>query len=477
MKGRSLTPVRRLETSTGRSAGPAGPVRRDRLVRPAALAGLALLLLAGHVRAASPAPACERRLLPGGLEAAVERVPGSSLLAVHVLVKNRAAGEPEGRAGITDLAHRVLLQSGDDPARKALRARLDAIGADLKTVDDPVIPFDDYYTVEEYSYLRFQVLDRFRDEGLGLLAELLSKPVVTDATLEAARAEQAEVRARREKGPRAAAERAWWESVFPGAWKSRPLYGTGDSLKGLTTAEFRDWFGDHFRPGNLILTVQTAASPEAVFRRLASVFPAAPAAVPAPRVPLPAPAAAGEDRVRSVTLASRQAYLLAGDVFPVESRDLPALEIAVALLSDRIAFELREKRGLAYSLGAALEGLDGGRWAALTVNMGTRPENVETAQAGIREVLEAFGRATFTDREVATAVNKARGRFLMRCLLSLNRAFYMGLDLYRGASPCAYRGRPDNWKTVTPSDVIRVRDRYIRPQTFRWVLVRPPGQD
>ncbi|MBP7867801.1 MAG: insulinase family protein [Acidobacteria bacterium] len=468
----NLTERHRPEPAVG-PVGPVGPVRLVRLVR---LVSLALLLAAGIARAASPAPACERRLLPGGLEAAVERVPGSRLLAVHVLVKNRAAGEPQGRAGIADLAHRVLLQAGDDPARQALLSRLDAIGADLKAVDDPAIPFDDYYTVEEFSYLRFQVLDRFRDEGLRLLAELLAKPVVTDATLAAARAAQAEVRARREKGPRAVAERAWWEAVFPGSWKSRPVYGTADSLEGLTVTEFKDWFGAHFRPGNLVLTVQTAAPPRVVLRQLASAFAApraAAGAVPAPRAPLPPPAAAGEDKVRSVTLASRQGYILAGDVFPVESADLPALEIAVALLSERVSFELREKRGLAYSLGAGLEGLDGGRLASLTVSMGTRPENVETARAGIREVLEAFGREALTDREVATAVNKARGRFLMRCLLSLNRAFYMGLDLYRGAPPCAYRGRPDGWKSVTPADVRRVRDRYIKPPAFRWILVHP----
>jgi predicted Zn-dependent peptidase len=98
--------------------------------------------------------------------------------------------------------------------------------------------------------------------------------------------------------------------------------------------------------------------------------------------------------------------------------------LAGALLSDQLEFELRERRGLAYSMGASIA-----PWAGrmrLLVTMGTRRENLDEAIEGIRR-----GVASFTPGDGA-AVRRAaaawRGRMLMRRLTRINQAYFLGIS-------------------------------------------------
>jgi len=104
-------------------------------------------------------PAADAKPLANGLTVAVERNPESRIFAVHVLVRNRCAREPAGKEGMVDLCHRLLPLGTARRDKDGLSRALDAIGAQLKTVDSAMIPFDDYYTVEEYSFVRFQTID------------------------------------------------------------------------------------------------------------------------------------------------------------------------------------------------------------------------------------------------------------------------------------------------------------------------------
>jgi len=117
-----------------------------------------LILLAGALRAEAPL----ERTLPCGARVAVAGSGASRIFAVHVLLRNRSAAEPAGREGLVDLAHRFLGEGSARRSRSEMTLALNAIGAQLKTVDSPMIPFDDYYSVPDYSWVRFQVIDTYR---------------------------------------------------------------------------------------------------------------------------------------------------------------------------------------------------------------------------------------------------------------------------------------------------------------------------
>jgi len=75
-------------------------------------------------------------------------------------------------------------------------------------------------------------------------------------------------------------------------------------------------------------------------------------------------------------------------VFEAPEADRAALSVLGAMLSDALAFDLRETRGLAYSIGASIAPW-GGRMRLL-VTMGTRKANLEEAIAGLRAGIAGF---------------------------------------------------------------------------------------
>lgn len=447
------------------------PGRRQGRAHQSSRAVAGWIFTLAFLLSAAPAPAATRQVLPGGTVVAIETNTASRIFAVHVLVRNRAAREPAGKAGLADLAHRMLTGGAAGMNRAELALALDSIGAQVKTVDSPFIPFDDYYTVEEYSYLRFQTIDTFYKKGLELLAAMLFQPSLTAENLAEARKSLGEVRLRNEKDPRGVGQRAMFQTLFPGGWKGRPINGTAESGAAITLDDVQSFWPQYFQPANLVVTVTTNLPEAQVLNALRAALGNRPAAPPTVRADLSAPSREPAAGPQTVKLGGRQSYVLAGRAFPVKKADQPALEVLAAMFSDDLAFELREKRGLAYSLGAGIQWLNDGRLAALLISMGTRPENLSAANDGIREQLAVFEKKQLSPRQLEITVNRMKGQALMRWIPSLSRAYFMGVSLFRGDGANAYRERVECLKRVKPGDLERVRKNYFLPDRFHWVSV------
>jgi len=140
------------------------------------------------------------------------------------------------------------------------------------------------------------------------------------------------------------------------------------------------------------------------------------------------------------------------------------------MLSDKLAFELRETRGLAYAVGASLRPW-AGRWR-FDVTIGTRPDNLNLAQAGIVDVIRAFRAASPEAADVARAVNVVRGAALMRRMTRISIAYEAGMEALRGREPGDERRFVDALRAVTAADVDRVARAYLDPARLSWVVVR-----
>jgi predicted Zn-dependent peptidase len=159
-----------------------------------------------------------------------------------------------------------------------------------------------------------------------------------------------------------------------------------------------------------------------------------------------------------------------GMVLDVAPGDRAALTIAVSMLSDRLAFDLRETKGLAYSIGASVRPW-GGR-TRFDVAMGTRPENLEEAKAGIVAGVRAFREATPTPVAVERAINVARGAALMRRMTRISLAYEAGMEAMRGLAPGDERRFVDALREVRAEDVKRVTTAYLDPDRLAVAVVR-----
>jgi predicted Zn-dependent peptidase len=267
------------------------------------------------------------------------------------------------------------------------------------------------------------------------------------------------------------------EQVAPGHSLSRPVAGSGDSLAGITREEVLETYDRLFAPRNLILALRGGGSGEALLRRASEIFggpgpgggwsPSGPASTQVEPTALlaPPPPTSGAARSERV-VGKRQSYLRLGAVVEVAPEDRPALAVASLILSDRLQMDLRETRGLAYSIGASLTTLGHGR-GLIAVSMGTAADNLERSETEIRRLVAELG-DSISREELDRVVAARKGRILMRRLPRQNQAMYDSLSLLYGEPSGGELEFLAAMDEVTPDDVRAAAQRYMNPDN--WVV-------
>ncbi len=371
------------------------------------------------------------KTLSNGLEIHVREEQGSDIFAVHVLGKNRALYETEYANGSVDMLHRLMAKGPTNMSPEVFNKTLEKIGARLKVSDNPYIPFDDYYFSPEYSTIRLECLNEHASRAVALLANMIKSPALNEGTLFAVKQAQKAFVARKTASASDMAMDLFWKNSSPGNPLSNPIMGDIQSISGITVDDLKALHEVYFSPQNLILTVVSSLKAETVMQDLLSHFDeysktdTITALGDYPQI-------VGVDSTitKTKTLGKMQSYIIAGNALTdIKAADLPALYALNAVLSARVSFQLREREGLAYRVGANIECY--GNQALFYVYMGTRPQNLQRAITGIENEFKKLITNPADSSEIKIVVNQSRGRRLMKQLLSVGRAYLLGWGAFK----------------------------------------------
>jgi zinc protease len=142
--------------------------------------------------------------------------------------------------------------------------------------------------------------------------------------------------------------------------------------------------------------------------------------------------------------------------------------------SGRLFVDLRDKKSLAYSVScSSLEGLDPGH---IVVHIGTSPDKVKVALAGIDEHLDRIRQERISDDELVRAVRYLVGTHAIDLQRAGARAMVMALGERLGLGYDHYASYLDHIRSVTAADVMRVAQTYLAPERLVEVVVGPAEQ-
>ena len=301
--------------------------------------------------------------------------------------------------------------------------------------------------------------------GFELFASCLLEAVIPEDALEKERQTQLEDIAARQDSLSTIAFDRLLETIYPDHPYRMPSAGTESSVKSLRRDDLLAQYRDQLRPDQLTLCVvgdvDVAATIDMFQRRIGEARPHADAR----RVDRPGCPAALEG-FKSVFTAreKEQAHLVLGfRGYAFEDDRRFALDVLSSVLggqSGRLFLELRDRQSLAYSVGAyGLEGLEAGYFA---VYIGTAPDKVEQAEAGIRAELGRVLDQQITADELSRAQRYLIGaheislqRASARCgTMALNEAYSLGYD--------AHAQYADRISSVTAEHVLDVTRDVIR---------------
>ncbi len=420
---------------------------------------------------AGPTAADLDRTLDNGMRVLVSQEPGTQVTGFHLLIRDRSAREPDGQVGIADLLHRLLPRGTRLSDRGQLEARLERLGAELKTADADFIPYDDYYTDPGHSFVRLEVQADNWLPALDLLAELVRLPALSRAEFETLHSTRL-ARAEKEASSPTEVGRSAYRAALLGAEHAlaRPVVGTPASLGSVTHEALVDFAGTYLGPRALILSAVGPQEVEDVFGAVAERFASAePVSEWSPVAPWPLTGEAGP--VVEVALGADQAKIYLGLIDEVAPADRAALTLLAAIASDRLAMTLREEQGLAYRLGASVTFSETPALAWLTVEMGTRPENRDQALDGLRSQLESLRTSMVDDEQIERIRAVLASRALMRRMTAVNRARYIGLRAFSGVAAREDLDALEALDRVSRDQLERLAGEWLDPARHRVTVV------
>ena len=412
-------------------------------------------------------PVRAESMLDNGLRIVAEQRPGSQAFALHVMTRHRTAVEPEGKAGIADFLHRLLPLGTFNRKREDIDSNLRKLGISLSTAGNPMVPFGDFYTSRLYSHIRLECVEEKAGSAVALLWDMVANPLLEEEAVEETRSRILDYLSYRGSSPGTVASVALARRLYSPVLAA-DVYGSESSISGISREDLLEFHRRYFTGQNLIISVVSGIPPEESIALVEEYFSELPAGEKAEVSPIPL--TGGSELVERV-LGKPQGALAVGAVTgDVAQVDAPALAVASGLLNTRLYEELREREGLAYSVGASLGELEGR--AVFTLSMGTAPDKIERAREGVRAQVEAARNASVTEKELEREINGLVGRLQMRMLSSINRAYYLCVATRKGLTHTFGEDYKERLLALTPDDVERAARRYLPTGKVVEVVIR-----
>lgn len=376
-------------------------------VRPRRLPGaMAIALVALLVAAASAAQAMsiQRVISPGGIEAWLVQDRTVPMIAVNFAFRGGSSQDPADKPGVGYMVTRLLDEGAGELDAKAFQERIEsrAIALTFSAAHDTI-----------RGSLR--TLSANRQEAFALLKLAVTAPRFDSEAVERVRLQVLAQLKRELTSPNDIANRQWWAAAFGTHPYARPVGGTLDSIASVTPDDLRAYTGRVFARDALKIAVVGDTDAASVATMLDEVFGSLPAA--SRLTPVAAASPQGLGRRIVVQLDVPQAVVTFGG--PGISRKDPDFIAAYIVnyilgggsFSSRLYREVREKRGLAYSIYSSLMWLD---YSALLMgSTGTRAERTGETLNVIEEEIRRLAETGPTEEELAKAKAYLKGSYML----------------------------------------------------------------
>jgi zinc protease len=329
-----------------------------------------------------------------GIEAWLVETPELPVIALHIAFRDAgSSADPPGRRGLATFGARMLTEGAADLDGRAYQERLSELGVALTFSADRDAPVG-----------RLEVVRDHHDQAFELLRLALTNPRFDADAVERVRKSRLAELARLETDPNYVARRAWWQRVFPDHPYGRDPEGTEADTAAITADDLRSAFVRHIAKGNLIVSAAGAISGVELGEALDRVFGGLPDRGMTSVVPAAAFVPSDLVVVRLPFPQSSCWFGHAG-VRPTSADYFPAIVlnhiVGGGTLTSRLFVELREKRGLVYSVRTMLEPLS--RESLLLGWFATENDKVPTALELVRREWRRLASGDVSEAEVDEA--------------------------------------------------------------------------
>jgi len=329
------------------------------------------------------------------------------MVQVRVVFDAGASRDPEGKSGVANLTGTMLREGAAGLSADDIAQRFESLGAQFGAGADRDMAATDLTSLTDKQLL---------EPALELFAKILTGPSFPEESLKRERERLLVALARDAQSPGSVAQKAFFRGLYGGHPYGRDPIGDEPSLKGIAREDIIAHHKRYYVGANAWVTLVGDVSltdAKRISERIAGTLPAGTEPAPLPRVHELKSAAN-----QRIAFPASQSHILVGQ--PGIARNDPdyfPLYVGNYILGggglvSRLSEEVREKRGLSYSVYSYFMPMRVP--GPFTLGLQTQNAQREQALRIMRQVLEEFVAKGPTDRELEAAKKHITGGFPLR---------------------------------------------------------------
>lgn len=343
-----------------------------------------------------------RTVLPGGLRVVTEALPSVRTAAVGIWAGVGSRDEDTAHVGATHYLEHLLFKGTRKRSALDISSAIDAVGGELNA-----------FTGKEYTCYYARVLDADLPLAIDVVCDMVTSSLISPKDVEAERGVILEEIAMNDDDPSDVVHEAFAARLFGDTPLGRPILGTADSINEITRDQIADHYAARYRPESLVVAVAGNVQHDRVVTLVREAFGTilGDAMPQPPRLSGPG-ARQVEAGVRLVSRRTEQANVVLGTgaLARTDERRFALGVLNAALgggMSSRLFQEVREKRGLAYSVYSFVSHhADCGMFG---VYAGCLPAKTDEVLAICREEIEKVAASGISDAELDRGKGQMRG--------------------------------------------------------------------
>ena len=357
--------------------------------------------------------------LDSGERVISEHVPSVRSIALGFWIGGGSRDETDARAGLSHFIEHLLFKGSSRYSAQDVAEVFDALGGELNAA-----------TSREHTVVYSRVPDRHLETAVDVMTDMVFAPALAD--LDAEREVVLEEIAMVEDTPQDLVHDLISEAIFGKHALGRPIIGFADVISSVGRRAVASFHRSLYAPANVVVAAAGNVDHERLVELLEQRQNAEARLTAGPRRARRPPARAPRPRVRFVRKDTEQYHVCLGA--PGLARSDPrrfAASLLDAILggsaSSRLFQEIREKRGMAYSVYSfASQYTDAGQ---IGIYVGTREENLAACVEIVVEQIGELAAGRLYDAELGRAKENLKGRILLSMEATASRMSRLGKSL------------------------------------------------
>jgi predicted Zn-dependent peptidase len=392
-------------------------------------------------------------ILDNGVRLVSERIPTVKSVTVGMWVNAGSRDESPAQAGYSHFIEHMFFKGTATRSATDISREIDALGGELNA-----------FTSRETTTFYVKVLDQHLPQALELLSDLLHHSRFGPKEIEKEKQVVLEEIRMVQDDPEDLVQELHIGLVMGRHPLSRPILGREATIARLRRQDLLEYIDTHYRPEEMVLAVAGNFDQRRLEKTVARTFGRRrPAASAASRTRWPPEVCGGAVMQRKKL---EQIHLCVGlKGLPSGHQDRYAAYVLNSVLggsvSSRLFEEIREKRGLAYSIYSFLSSYsDGG---TLTVYAGTSAREVERVLDLIRREIKHMAAHGIEREELKRTKDQMKGSLMLSLESSHSRMNKLAKDELIAGARTSLEDMVSEIDAVTAKQVCRVAAELFTP--------------